>query len=138
MPRAARIARGGMVLHVLNRGDDRRTTFEDNGDYEAFLRMLRQTQQAAPMRVLALCTSAQRGRPFARRPVGPSARTLLGLRARRAPRGRRLTQLRATPWLGVPFTAFPCCYHSVVRPNGPKTLLRAARKMKSLARWADE
>lgn len=55
MPRAARIAPGGMVFHVLNRGNDRRTIFEDDGDYEAFLRMLYQIQQAAPMRVLAYC-----------------------------------------------------------------------------------
>jgi putative transposase len=44
-----------MVFHVLNRGNDRRTIFEDCGDYEAFLRLLGQTQQVAPMRVLAYC-----------------------------------------------------------------------------------
>ena len=55
MPRAARIAPGGMVFHVLNRGNDRRTIFEDSGDYEAFLRLLGQTQEVVPMRVLAYC-----------------------------------------------------------------------------------
>ena len=41
MPRAARIARGGMVFHVLNRGNDRREILDDRGDYEAFLRVVR-------------------------------------------------------------------------------------------------
>ena len=43
------------MFHVLNRGNDRRTIFEDRGDYEAFLRLLGQTQQVAPMRVLTYC-----------------------------------------------------------------------------------
>ncbi|HEV2969528.1 MAG TPA: transposase [Pirellulales bacterium] len=44
-----------MVFHFLNRGNDRREIFEDNGDYEAFLRVLRTTQQRIAMRVLAYC-----------------------------------------------------------------------------------
>jgi putative transposase len=44
-----------MVFHVLNRGNDRREIFEDNGDYEAFLRVLRTTQERIAMRVLAYC-----------------------------------------------------------------------------------
>jgi hypothetical protein len=33
-----------MVFHVLNRGNDRRTIFEDEEDYAAFLRLFGQTQ----------------------------------------------------------------------------------------------
>jgi len=55
MPRAARVAPGGMLFHVLNRGNDGRTIFEDDGDYEAFLRLFGETQQVAPMRLLAYC-----------------------------------------------------------------------------------
>ena len=40
MPRAARVAPGGMVFHVLNRGNDRRDIFDDRADYEAFLRVM--------------------------------------------------------------------------------------------------
>jgi putative transposase len=42
-----------MVFHVLNRCNDRRTIFQDEEDYAAFLRLFGQTQQSAPMRVLA-------------------------------------------------------------------------------------
>jgi putative transposase len=55
MPRAARVAPGGMVFHVLNRGNDRRDIFEDQGDYEAFLRVMHETQQRIEMRILAYC-----------------------------------------------------------------------------------
>ena len=40
---------------MLNRGNERRTIFEDEGDYAAFLRLFGQTQEAAPMRLLAYC-----------------------------------------------------------------------------------
>jgi putative transposase len=55
MPRTARVAPGGMVFHVLNRGNDRRAIFEDGGDYEAFLRILGETQERVAMRMLAYC-----------------------------------------------------------------------------------
>ena len=42
-----------MIFHVLNRGNDQRTIFGNEDDYAAFLRLFGQTQEAAPMRVLA-------------------------------------------------------------------------------------
>ena len=42
-----------MVFHVLNRGNDCRTLFDVDGDYEAFVRVLHETQERCPMRVLA-------------------------------------------------------------------------------------
>src|ERR1700730_3492037 len=55
MPRTARVAPGGMVFHALNRGNDRREIFASDGDYEAFLRVLAETQERYPMRILAYC-----------------------------------------------------------------------------------
>jgi putative transposase len=55
MPRVARVAPGGMVFHVLNRGNDRRELFDDHGDYEAFLRVLHQTRERIEVRILAYC-----------------------------------------------------------------------------------
>ena len=55
MPRAARVAPGGTVFHVLNRGNERRTIFESEGDYLAFLRVLSQTVEEVPLRILAWC-----------------------------------------------------------------------------------
>jgi putative transposase len=49
MPRAARVAPGGMVFHVLNRGNDRREIFDDCAGYEAFLRVMKETQERVPM-----------------------------------------------------------------------------------------
>ena len=44
-----------MVFHVLNRGNDRRDIFDDHGDFEAFLRVMKETQERVPMRILASC-----------------------------------------------------------------------------------
>jgi putative transposase len=55
MPRTARVAPGGMVFHVLNRGIARMQVFEKTGDYEAFERTLAETLQETPMRICAYC-----------------------------------------------------------------------------------
>jgi putative transposase len=55
MPRTARVAPGGMVFHVLNRGIARMQLFEKEGDYEVFERTLCETLEEAPMRVCASC-----------------------------------------------------------------------------------
>jgi putative transposase len=55
MPRTARIAPGGMVFHVLNRGVARMQLFEKSGDYEAFERVLAETLQEVPLRICAFC-----------------------------------------------------------------------------------
>jgi REP element-mobilizing transposase RayT len=55
MPRTARIAPGGVIFHVLNRGVGKLQLFRSRKDHEAFQRCLCQTQQAVPMRVLAYC-----------------------------------------------------------------------------------
>jgi len=44
-----------MIFHVLNRGNDQRTIFGNEDDYAAFQRLFGQTQESAPMRVLAYC-----------------------------------------------------------------------------------
>lgn len=53
MPRAARIAPGGVVFHVLNRANDRRTIFDTEGDYRAFERILVRTTECVSMRILS-------------------------------------------------------------------------------------
>jgi Transposase and inactivated derivatives len=44
-----------MIFHVLNRGNDRRTIFESDGDYLAFLRVMAETVEEVPLRILAWC-----------------------------------------------------------------------------------
>jgi putative transposase len=44
-----------MVFHVLNRGNERRCLFESDGDYLAFLRVMSETAEAVPLRILAWC-----------------------------------------------------------------------------------
>ena len=51
MPRTARVAPGGVVFHVLNRGVARMQLFEKARDYEAFERVLSETLQEVPMRI---------------------------------------------------------------------------------------
>ena len=55
MPRTARLAPGGMVFHVLNRGIARMQLFEEAGDYDAFERVLREARREAPMRICCYC-----------------------------------------------------------------------------------
>ncbi len=55
MPRAARLAPGGMLFHVLNRGVGRMELFSKEGDYAAFEGLLEQTRQSRPMRICAYC-----------------------------------------------------------------------------------
>ena len=53
MPRTARIAPGGMVFHVLNRGVARMQLFEKPADYQAFEQVLGETLGEYPMRISA-------------------------------------------------------------------------------------
>ena len=55
MPRTARVAPGGYVFHVLNRGNGRMRLFDDDGDYAAFERVLGEVLVAVPVRLLAYC-----------------------------------------------------------------------------------
>ena len=53
MPRTARVAPGGMVFHVLNRGVARMQLFEKATDYQAFEQVLQDTLDQSPMRICA-------------------------------------------------------------------------------------
>ena len=55
MPRPLRTVPGGLVYHVLNRGNGKRRIFEHDGDYLAFEGVLAEMQQRIPMRILAWC-----------------------------------------------------------------------------------
>jgi putative transposase len=53
MPRTSRVAPGGTVFHVLNRGVARMQLFEKPADYQAFEEVLRDTLDESPMRICA-------------------------------------------------------------------------------------
>src|SRR5882757_1619121 len=55
MPRRHRNAPGGIVYHVLNRGNGRAPIFENEGDYAAFERVLEEALAREPVRLLAYC-----------------------------------------------------------------------------------
>lgn len=55
MPRNHRAARGGYCYHALNRGNARRTLFHQDGDYAAFVQLLREARERTPVRLLAWC-----------------------------------------------------------------------------------
>jgi putative transposase len=46
---------GDVVYHALNRANGRATIFENDGDYADFVRLMRETQQRVPMRILDYC-----------------------------------------------------------------------------------
>ena len=55
MPRRARQAIGGLVYHVLNRGNLRACIFHKDGDYEAFERILQEAWERTPVELFAWC-----------------------------------------------------------------------------------
>lgn len=55
MPRGPRNAPGGLVYHALNRGVGRRTLFHKDADYAAFERVLFETLERYPTRLLDYC-----------------------------------------------------------------------------------
>jgi putative transposase len=55
MGRPHRAAEGGFVYHVLNRANARLSIFDDDGDYEAFERVLLQAVERTETRLLAYC-----------------------------------------------------------------------------------
>jgi putative transposase len=56
MPRTARVAPGGVIFHVINRGNARMPIFKSDNDYAAFLRVLADALAAVPgVRLLAYC-----------------------------------------------------------------------------------
>lgn len=55
MPRTARSTEGGMIYHVLNRGNGRRWLFRKGGDYEAFERVLAEGMERYPVELLTYC-----------------------------------------------------------------------------------
>jgi putative transposase len=55
MGRAKRAADGGLIYHVLNRGNARMTIFEKDGDYEAFESILEQAVARYGTEILAWC-----------------------------------------------------------------------------------
>ena len=55
MPRAARVAPGGVVFHCMNRGNDRSEVFSDDGDYAAFEKAMGEVLAEVPVRLLAYC-----------------------------------------------------------------------------------
>lgn len=58
MPRTARASVGGMIYHVLNRGNARQQVFHKPHDYAAFIKLLKEANdnvRCAPMRLLGYC-----------------------------------------------------------------------------------
>ena len=55
MPRTARVAPGGTIFHVLNRGNARDQIFHKDADFHAFEKIVAETIEHVPMRILAYC-----------------------------------------------------------------------------------
>ena len=55
MPRTARQAPGGMIFHVLNRGNAKDRIFDDDSDYLAFEKVLLEAQEHVFIRILSYC-----------------------------------------------------------------------------------
>jgi putative transposase len=55
MPRTARASVGEYCYHVINRGNARAEVFHADGDYRAFVTLLKESSERLSMRLLAYC-----------------------------------------------------------------------------------
>ena len=55
MPYRRRTGSAGLIFHVLNRAARRSRLFDEDADYQAFLRVMAQAQSRVPLRILAYC-----------------------------------------------------------------------------------
>lgn len=55
MPRPRRYAPPGAILHVVNRGNEKRTLFAEATDYDAFLDLMAWAKDSCPINLLAYC-----------------------------------------------------------------------------------
>jgi putative transposase len=55
MPRVARGLAGDHIYHVLNRGNGRQEVFHKNGDYAAFIDLMKEAKERNPVKVFAYC-----------------------------------------------------------------------------------
>ena len=55
MPRTSRAAVGGVVYHVLNRGNGRMKIFRKPGDYKAFVELIIQAKERADVEIFGFC-----------------------------------------------------------------------------------
>ncbi|MBM4048136.1 MAG: transposase [Planctomycetes bacterium] len=55
MPRTARASKGGVVYHVLNRGNAGAKLFYKDADYAAFVKLMIETKEVVDMRTLGYC-----------------------------------------------------------------------------------
>ena len=55
MPRTSRASIGGMVYHVINRGNARNEVFHKDDDYAAFLKLMAEACERLPLRIVAFC-----------------------------------------------------------------------------------
>ena len=55
MPRTTRALVGDHCYHVINRGNARAEIFHAEGDYQAFVTLLKEASERVPMRLLAYC-----------------------------------------------------------------------------------
>jgi len=55
MPNSRDVVTPGSVLHIVNRGNDRRAIFLEDADYGAFLALLREAREQFAVRLFAYC-----------------------------------------------------------------------------------
>jgi len=55
MPRTSKASRGGLVYHVLNRGNGRSDVFHKDDDFAAFESLMREAHEKVPMRLTRFC-----------------------------------------------------------------------------------
>ena len=55
MPRVARGLADGMIYHVINRGNARQEVFHKDGDYRAFIGLLKEAKEKYPIQLFGYC-----------------------------------------------------------------------------------
>ena len=107
MPRTSRASVGGLCYHVINRGNARAEVFHDSDDYQAFLKLLPESLEERPMRVIAYCLMPNHFHLLVRpREDGELSRWMQWVLTTHVRRYHRAYQTSGHVWQGR-FKAFP-------------------------------
>ena len=100
MPRPLRPIADGLVYHVINRGNNRQTVFESEGDFHAFLKAIADLKERKPFRLYGYCLMSNHIHLLLRPAEGSISRIVQSLLVSHTQRYHRFHRSAGHVWQG--------------------------------------
>jgi putative transposase len=100
MPRPLRPIADGLVYHVINRGNNRQTVFESEGDFHAFLKAIADLKERKPFRLYGYCLMSNHIHLLVRPAEGSISRIVQSLLVSHTQRYHRFHRSGGHVWQG--------------------------------------